>query len=232
LTAAPIVRRADGKRRTLSRDEYELYAPVVRRTAMLLARKAPRGIAVNDLCARGWAGLLDALSSAEAMGADDLEGFAAARIRTAMYDYLGSLDARVRDARRESRLLARVIGTLERALGRPPEEAEIARSMELDPDGYDRLLTRIADAGVARLLVLDLDEGSLSGSTPEAEIEAATLVEAIERLPRGCQQVLSLLYQDGCTPNEAASVLGTNEGRVRRVHTEALHRVRAALGKE
>ncbi len=219
-------------RRTLSRDEYELYAPVVRRTAMLLARKAPRGIAVNDLCARGWAGLLDALSAAEAMGAPDLEAYAGARIRTSMIDYLSSLDARVREARRESRLLARVIGTLERALGRPPEEAEIARSMELDPDAYDRMLTRIADAGVARLQVLDFDETSISGAEPDGELEAATLVDAIERLPRACQQVLSLLYQDGCTASEAASVLGTNEGRVRRVHTEAMHRVRAALGKE
>lgn len=233
MSAAVAEQRTDVQRRALSRDEYERYSPIVRRTAMRLARRAPAQVRVNDLCARGWAGLLDGLATAGAMGVEgDIDGYVASRVQTAMLDYLAGLDGGVRRARRESRLLARVIGTLERALGRPPEEAEIASSLELEAADYDGLLTRIADAGVARLCVLDFDdEGSLTASS-DGELDGPTLIEAIERLPRHAQQVLSLLYQEGCSAQEAATILGLDEGRVRRVHTEAIHRMRASLGKE
>jgi RNA polymerase sigma factor for flagellar operon FliA len=233
VSAAVADQRSHVDRRALSRDEFQRYSPVVRRAAMVLARRAPQSVAVTDLCARGWAGLLDALASAEAMGATfDLDGYVTARIRAAMLDYLAGLSGGVREARRESRLLARVIGVLERTLGRAPDEAEIARALELPAEDYEKLLTRIADAGIARLNVLDFDDQSSFTASAEGELEACTLIEAIERLPRNAQQVLALLHQEGCSLSEAATVLGIDEGRVRRVHTEALHRLRASLGKE
>ena len=233
MSAAVAEQRIDGPRRALSRDEYERYSPLVRRTAMRLARRAPERVRVNDLCARGWAGLLDGLATADAMGAEgDLDGYVTSRVHMAMLDYLSGLDGGLRLVRRESRLLARTIAALERALGRAPEEEEIARALELEAADYDRLLTRIADAGIARLCVLDFDDEAPLRPPSDGDLDGSTLVEAIERLPQHAQQVLSLIYQEGCTASEAASVLGLDEARVRRLHAEAIHRMRASLGKE
>jgi RNA polymerase sigma factor for flagellar operon FliA len=230
---AVAIRRNTVERRALTREEFDRYSPLVRRTAMWVARRAPKHVTVSELCAKGWAGFLDALSSAEAMGATaSFDEYAAARIRGAMLDHLASFDEKIREARKKSRLLARTIGALDRTLGRAPEEVEIASALSLAEGEYEALLNNIAAAGVARLELLDFDEHGSPVPANEGDVEPATLESALERLPRLSQQVLALLYQEDCTPTEAADVLGTDAGRVQRVHTEAMHRIRAILGKE
>jgi RNA polymerase sigma factor for flagellar operon FliA len=233
MSAAVAMQRTVVQRRALTREEFDRYSPVVRRTAMWVARRAPRHVGVSDLCAKGWAGLLAALTSAEAMGAaESFDDYAAARIRGAMLDYLASFDERLREARRKSRLLARTISALDRTLGRAPEEQEIAGALSLGVTEYEALLASIAAAGVARIELLDFDaEGSIAPAN-EADVEPATLEAALARLPRLSQQVLSILYQEECSPGEAAEVLGIDVARVERIHTEAVHRLRAAMGKE
>ncbi|NUO47477.1 MAG: sigma-70 family RNA polymerase sigma factor [Polyangiaceae bacterium] len=221
------------QRRTLSREEFDRYSPVVRRTAMWVARRAPKHVTVSDLCAKGWVGLLDALASAEAMGAGELlDDYASARIRGAMLDYLWSFDEKLREARRKSRLLARAIALLHKALDRAPEELEIAAALSMGPAEYEALLTGIAAAGAARLELLDFDAEGSPVAANEADVEPVTLETALAKLPRLSQQVVSILYQDGCTPSDAAEVLGIDVGRVQRIHTEAMHRLRANLGRE
>jgi DNA-directed RNA polymerase specialized sigma subunit len=60
----------------------------------------------------------------------------------------------------------------------------------------------------------------------------ATLAFAVDALPQTCQRVLMLIYQADCSLPEAASVLGWSESRTITVYTEAIHRVRALIGKE
>jgi len=233
MSAAVATQRAQVQRRTLSREEFDRFSPVVRRTAMWVARRAPKHVTVSDLCAKGWAGLLDALASAEAMGAVEVLGdYAAARVRGAMLDYLSSLDGKLREARRKSRLLARAIAALDKALDRAPEEPEIAAALSMEQAEYEALLTSIAAAGVARLELLDFDADGSPEPANEADVAPATLEAALLKLPRLSQQVLSILYEEGCTASEAAEVLGIDAGRVQRIHTEAMHRLRASLGRE
>lgn len=226
-------------RRALTRADYERFLPIVRRIAMRAARRVPRHIAVADLVSSGWLGLLEAFQRADAtMDRDEFEAYASYRIRGAMLDYLRSMDTVSRHTRRASRDLTRTIKDLTRRLGRPPEEPEIAQALNLDPAAYRATLTRIAEAGMTRLELLDFDqvEADPGGRLVDDEVSQRELVgavaDAVETLPPRLQQVLALYYQEECSLREIGAILGVSESRVSQLHTEAVHRLRAAIGGE
>src|SRR5579859_5713081 len=128
MTMAPVIEAEARARRTMNRDAYEQFLPLVRRTAMRLARRVPATITVSDLVGYGWIGLMEAYQrSSPDMPEEEFEAYALYRVRGAMLDYLRSLDPTTRDLRRASRQVARTIRDLTSALGRDPEEEEIAR---------------------------------------------------------------------------------------------------------
>lgn len=236
--AAPNQVEGDARRR-LDRADYERFQPIVRRIAMRAARRAPRHVAVADLVSCGWIGLMESLQRANAgMPPEELEAYASYRIRGAMLDYVRSLDSSVRRVRRSSRRLTRAIKELTQALGRAPTDGEIAESLGLDDGGYHDLLARIAEAGMARLELMDFDQDEVESGADPIDDEASrkelmvAMVDAIEGLPPRLQQVLALYYQEGCTLREVGAVLGVSESMASRLQTEAIHRLRAAIGRE
>ncbi|MFO0670902.1 MAG: RNA polymerase sigma factor FliA [Polyangiaceae bacterium] len=232
--------RAEARaKRTLSAAEYEKYLPLVRRSAMRLARKVPAHITVADLISYGWLGLVEAFQRADGtMTDEEFEAYASYRVRGAMLDFLRSLDPTTRSVRAISRNVTKTIAKLSQELGRAPEENEIAASMGVSVDAYRQLLTRVGESGMARLELLDVDQVDVADGGDGAEelvmkknlLDAVT--EAIEELPERLQQILALYYQEECTMREIGSVLGVSEARVCQLHAEAIHRLRAAVGKE
>jgi RNA polymerase sigma factor for flagellar operon FliA len=226
-------------RRTLDRDAYARYLPLVRRTAMRLARRVPSTIAVSDLVGYGWIGLMEAYQRSDPkMPEGEFEAYALYRVRGAMLDYMRSLDPSTRAVRRASRGMARAIRSLSTKLGREPEEQEIAKELELTINDYRGLLDKIAAAGMARLELLDLDDLDVASAGTSAEDEAGkrqladAVATAINKLPPKLAQVLALYYQEDCTLRQIGLVLGVSESRVSQLHTEAIHRLRAAVGRE
>jgi RNA polymerase sigma factor for flagellar operon FliA len=224
--------------RAITRREYEQFQPMVRRTAMRLARRVPSHVSVNDLIGCGWVGLVEALGrAAPDMPEQELEAYAFYRVRGAMLDYLRSLDPASREIRNASRRVARAISTLTQELGRPPEESEIAGALKMKDDEYRELLGVIHGVGMARLEMLDFDLVDLASEAigPEESTNRKLLVDqvaaAIETLPKRLQQVLALYYQEDCTMREIGEILGVTESRVCQLHSEIMHRLRAALGK-
>jgi RNA polymerase sigma factor for flagellar operon FliA len=227
-------------KRTLTREDYERFLPLVRRIAMRLARRVPSHISIGDLISSGWVGLVEAFSRSEPnMPAEEFEAYASHRVRGSMLDYLRGLDPATRQARNASRRVTRTISELTRSLGRPPEEEEIADALGVDIDTYRDLLTQISSAGMSRLDVVDLDQVNAvtdQNESPDEVAEQRLLAEhvanAIERLPLRLQQVLALYYQEDCTLREIGAVLQVSESRVCQLHAEAMHRLRADIGKE
>jgi RNA polymerase sigma factor for flagellar operon FliA len=227
-------------KRTLTREDYERFLPLVRRIAMRLARRVPSHISIGDLISSGWVGLVEAFSRSNPdMPNEEFEAYASHRVRGAMLDYLRGLDPATRQARNASRRVSRSISQLTRALGRPPEEEEIADALGLAVDAYRDLLTQIASAGMSRLELVDLDQIDAvpdKSEAPDDRAEQRLLAEhvagAIERLPLRLQQVLALYYQEDCTLREIGAVLQVSESRVCQLHAEAMHRLRADIGRE
>lgn len=227
-------------KRSLSREEYERYLPLVRRTAMKLARRLPSHVTVADLVSYGWVGLLDAFERASPdMDPEEFEAYAVYRVRGAALDHLRSLDPASRAARALSRKVARAMTDLtnERG-GRPPEEEQVAARLEMSVVEYRSALERLGRAGMDRLEMLDIDEVSV-GADDELPEERATkkqlcgvVAKAIDELPERHRLVLALYYQEERTMREIGAVLDISESRVCQIHTEAIHRLRAAAGKE
>jgi len=237
MSAVPIAaeERAKG---TLDRQAYEHYLPMVRRAAMRLARSVPRHITVADLVGYGWVGLIEAYRRADpAMPPNEFDAYASYRIRGAMLDYLRNLDPATREVRRASRKLTEALRELASALGRAPEEEEIAAKLGIDLEAYQTLLLRIANSGMARLELIDPDQIETEATAPTVEDEvskkelAAAVAEAIDRLPPKLRQVLALYYQEDCTLREIGAVLGVTESRISQLHSEAMHRLRAMIGR-
>jgi RNA polymerase sigma factor FliA len=224
----------EGKSRTLTRDEYGAYSPVIRRMAMWIARRSPHGTLVSELSSRGWKGLLLAFANRDAVLPSEFEAYAIYRIRAAMLDHLASLDSRIVRARAESRTLARTIRSLHEALGRAPTREEIRDVLGLSSEEYLAMLERLVETGLARLSVLDIDlpraEERTTSEIDELPMEA--LASAIDALPQPGKDLLILIYQENCSLEESAAVLGTTAKSARLILAETLHRLRAALGKE
>jgi len=225
--------------RVLSAGDYRKYLPIVRRTAMRLARKVPSHISVADLTGYAWIGLVEAFSRAgEHMTEAEFEAYALYRIRGAMLDHLRSLDTQSRASRATSRKVTRAIHKLTQSLLRPPEEAEIAAELSMTLIEYRSTLAALDRAGMNRLEMLDLDNELPADGTDLPEELAGrkqiheAVAEAIHTLPERLQHVLALYYTEECTLREIGAVLDVSESRVCQLHTEAVHRLRAAIGRE
>jgi RNA polymerase sigma factor for flagellar operon FliA len=239
MSIAMVAEAEARARRSMDRAAYERFLPLVRRTAMRLARRVPATITVADLVGYGWIGLMEAYQRTDAgMPDEEFQAYALYRVRGAMLDYLRSLDPATRDLRRASRRVAHAIRELSQKLARDPEEEEIAGALDMGLSAYRALLEKIAAAGMARLELLDLDDIEVEGAGETIDDAVAkrrladAVASAMETLPPKLVQVLALYYQEGCTLRQIGAVLGVGESRVSQLHAEAIHRLRAAVGRE
>jgi RNA polymerase sigma factor for flagellar operon FliA len=104
-------------------------------------------------------------------------------------------------------------------------------------DGYRDLLQRISTGGMARLELLDLDNLDVEGANEDVDDGVgrrqlgAAVADAITDLPPKLQQILALYYQEDCTLREIGAILGVSESRVCQLHSDAMHRLRAMVGR-
>lgn len=237
---APSVQPASAApKRKLTREDYDRYLPLVRRTAMKLARRLPSHVTVNDLVSYGWVGLCDAFERApEGMSEDEFEAYAIFRVRGAALDHLRSLDPATRSARAMSRKVAKAMGELTAKTGRTPDEEEVAKKLGMSVADYRTTMEKLGKSGMDKLEMLDIDETPVA---EKAELQEdllgrkqmqAVVASAIKQLPERHQLVLALYYQEERTLREIGQILDISESRVCQIHTEAVHRLRAATGKE
>jgi len=225
-------------KKKLTREEYERYLPLVRRTAMKLARRLPAHVTVADLISYGWVGLLDAFERAKpGMDPEEFEAYAMFRVRGAALDYLRSLDPASRGARSLSRKVARAIADLTKESGgQSPEEDAIAKRLGMTLDAYRTAMEQLGRAGMNRVDMIDVDDLGASDDLPEERTSRqelkALVAKAIHQLPERHRLVLALYYQEERTLREIGAILDVSESRVCQIHTEAVHRLRAAVGKE
>lgn len=225
------------KASTLSRQQFEGYAPLVRRLSLRVASRAPTGTNVAALQAAAWQGVLLALeqrAAAEVVAGngatDSLDAYVAHRATAAMLDLILATAPQAKAARGVSRRIATVFRDEEhpREL---PEEA-VAQAFGATVLDYREALLGVHRAGMARIDLLDIDREELcvDAEAPAAGV-ATDLAAALEQLPEQQKTLLALLYQHDCTHEEASVIMSVLVDVVILWRTEAMHRLRAAMGR-
>ncbi len=221
------------------------YAPLVKLLANRMAMRLPPSVSVDDLISAGIIGLLDAIGKFDPSKEVQFKTYAEFRIRGAILDELRSMDWIPRSIRKKVREIEQAIIVVERKLGRPAEDSEIAGQIGVDLDTYYDMLDK---ARGIDLLSFDEYVDSHSDSfeskksfkslirgnyDPIDHIMTQELKEVIsdgiKALSKKERMVVSLYYYKGLTLKEIGEVMGLTESRISQIHTKAIIKLRTRL---
>ncbi len=225
---------------TLIKDHLKLVDILVGR----MVTQVPAFMNRDDMRSAGMMGLIDAANKFKPEKKILFKTFAEYRIRGAILDEMRKLDWFSRSLREKQNKLSRTMADLERELGRCPDENEMAASLEISLDEYQRLLGQVSHLGCVSLNeTLDhTDQGrsfqealedQRSDSSPVNRLEkmelTKTIAEIIGQLSEKERLVISLYYYEELTQKEIAEILEVSEGRVSQLHSQALLKLKTKV---
>ncbi len=214
---------------------------MVKRLAHQMMSRLPYSVQIDDIIQAGMMGLLDAASRYDEIHGAQFETYATQRIRGAMLDELRSADWLPRGLRRDMRLIEQSVSRLQQKLGRPPNETEIARELNVSLAEYQQMLQ---DARGAQLIYYEdfqdedhddfFERFEFSNDVdPQALLSderfKTELTGAIDRLPERERMLMGMIYEQEMNLREIGEVFGVSESRVSQLHSQAVARLRAAL---
>ncbi|MCP4501097.1 MAG: FliA/WhiG family RNA polymerase sigma factor [Deltaproteobacteria bacterium] len=213
------------------------YVPLVRRVAERMARRLPSVVDIGDLISAGTLGLLDAAEKYDESRCDRFAGYAEIRIRGAILDELRAMDWVPRSVRSKGHQLHDANSTLRHALGRAPEQEEIAEYLGCTPKQVGDM-----QLDVSRIAVVAVEDITVGGFArfasdekliPDAEVDHSQMrtrvAHAITELPERERQVLSLYYIEELRLKEIGEIFSVTESRICQIHARAVKRLRGIL---
>jgi len=222
------------------------YLPLVRYHADQLMRRTPDSIEFDDLINAGVLGLLDGAQRFDHSRDVQFKTFVSYRVRGAMIDYLRAFDWMPRGLRDHAKEMQAAFLTLEQLHGRPAEEAEIAKHLDISLDEYRTRLYQVRSMSIIHFddLPVNNDHGdeisileTLAGDPSETPEAQNTLMEFVQQLADGISQLpareqvlITLYYYEELTMKEVALILGLTESRVSQLHSQMVLRLRALMG--
>jgi RNA polymerase sigma factor for flagellar operon FliA len=220
------------------------YAPLIKYIATRIAARLPMHIEIQDLINSGVLGLMDAIQKFDPEKGVKFETYAEYRVKGAILDSLRALDWVPRSVRKVATMLENTYADLEKKLGRPAHDEEVAKAMDVDVDKLHKLMSRVSHVSMVSLerdprystqtSLLDrlINPDDISGFEKlDTEELRDVLAEIIERLPEKEQTVIALYYYDEMTMKQIGKVLNLTESRVSQIHTKAVLRLRGKLRK-
>lgn len=220
------------------------YVPLVKTIVLRMAVRFPIDVAdKEDLINVGIIGLMSALEKYDATRNVQFETYARFRIRGAVLDELRARDWVPRSTRNKDNKLEEAFTTLQKALGRPPDEQEISQHLGLTIDEYFTLLDEVKNLSIISQEDLPPDYlekyereevmGAIDHGTPLDYITNRDMMEglkkAIDGLPEKERLVLSLYYYEELTMKEIGKVINLTESRVCQLHAQATLRLRGVV---
>jgi len=216
------------------------YAPFVKNIAERMAIRLPPNISKEELIGPGIMGLFDAIEKFDSTREIKFQTYANLRIKGAMLDELRKMDWVSRSIRRNIHRIEDAMRSFELKHGREPDEYEVAEEMGVDIDSYYKMAMKAQGAGL-----LSLDEIMPDGTTSklsrqvsdalspfdELKIKESKKIisEALSKLSKKEQLVMSLYYYDELTLKEIAKVLDLTESRISQIHSKVVIKLRVKL---
>jgi RNA polymerase sigma factor for flagellar operon FliA len=224
----------------------DAYLPLVRLVAERTHRRLPPGIDVSSLIHSGIVGLLEALQRYDPKRGVAFQTYARYRIQGEIMEYLRSLDWVSRSVRAWGRRVAAARTRLTGKFGREASPEEMARELGVSLEEYFRVDQKVSDSTLVSLEDLNVASeeewrraqekfANNPFQDPLACVEGKDLVEkltsAIDILPERERLVVTLYYHEELTLREIGEMLGLTEGRICQIHSQAVLRLRQALGE-
>lgn len=220
----------------------ERYMPLVRFTAERMAKKLPGNVDVEDLANAGVFGLMKALDGFDLDREVRFETYCAIRTRGAILDELRACDWVPRLVRAKAHKVDAGTADLEKKLGRPPRDHELADHLQISMDElrdlvkgskavtvtslHEGLPDQGADKSLRRIDVLE-DEKAEEPSLRAMREDLFRL--ATETLSEREQTILVLYYYEEMTLREIGAVLDLSESRVCQLHGRIIKRLQEEL---
>lgn len=235
-------------KKTIDEEEKERitkdFLPFVKYTASRLSWRLPPQMTVDDLISAGLVGLLESLEKYE-HGRAKLKTYVEYRIKGAMLDELRAADWVPRSWKKKAKDVRNAHSKLEKKLGRPPEDEEIAKELDLSLEEYFKILQSASSSITLRLEAFNWDSNApdnlnLMESLPDHNAEnplhvlenksrKEMVAKIIDELPEKERLLLSLYYWEELTMKEIAQVMKLTEGRICQLHNQALIRLKAKM---
>jgi RNA polymerase sigma factor FliA len=220
------------------------YAPLIKYIATRIAARLPMHIEIQDLINSGVLGLMDAIEKFDPDKGVKFETYAEYRIKGSILDSLRALDWVPRSVRKVATLLENTYADLEKKLGRPARDEEVAEAMDLEVEKLHKLMSRVSHVAMVSLdrdtrnntqtslldRLINPDDASGFDKLDTEELRDV-LAESVERLPEKEQAVVSMYYYNEMTMKEIGKTLNLTESRVSQIHTKAVLRLRGKLRK-
>lgn len=221
------------------------HLPLVKFVVERMLTQVPAYLNRDEITSSAMHGLVDAASRFDPRRGILFKTFAEQRMRGSILDEARRMDWFSRGLRDKHRRITEAIDSLGKTLGRMPEEAEIARAMDLSLEAYRRMLTEVNHLGCVSLQ--ETLDGNEDGQTfldcltdssaldPEEELEKSQMVQVmaghLEKLSEKERQVISLYYYEEMSQKEIAEILGLTEGRISQLHSQALIKLKSNLSR-
>ena len=219
------------------------YLPLVKRVVHRLAGRLPSEVDIKEMFNSGIIGLVDALEKYDPQHETSFSTYAQFRIRGAILDSFRSQDWAPRSLRQKAHKLEKAYMKLQKELGRPAEDTEVAKELEMTLDEFHKMLGEVS--GVVILSFEELgyghgeerfmaDEWMLSGQTdPLRDLLDGEKVEiiarALDRLPEKERLVVSLYFYEELNLKEIGEIIGVTESRASQIRSRALVRLKTYL---
>lgn len=233
--------------KSITEDEREElirnFMPLVKRVVHRLAGRLPAEVDIKEMLNSGIIGLVDALEKYDPSHETNFATYAQFRIRGAILDSFRIQDWVPRSLRHKAHKVEKAYQRLEQTLGRPAEDAEVAKEMELDLHTFQKLLSEVS--GVVMMSLEELgfghgedrfksDETLTSGrQDPLNKLLQGEQIElvarALDRLPEKERLVITLYFYEELNLKEIGEIIGVTESRASQIRSRALLRLKSYL---
>lgn len=208
-----------------------------------MVSQVPAFMTREDIASAAMVGLVDAANRFKPSMGVLFKTFAEKRMRGAVLDEVRRMDWFSRSLRQKQSRISKAMEDLEKKLGRPPEEEEVAAALEMSLQDYRQLLGEVSYLGCVSLheTIEDAPDGPTlldsiedqNNLSPVEMIENSELTRElarqIDRLTEKERLVVSLYYYEELSQKEIAEVLELSEGRVSQLHSQALLKLKTSI---
>lgn len=220
----------------------ERFLPLVRYNAERIYSRLPDEVDIQDLMSAGLFGLMDAIDGFDLERGVKFETFCAPRIRGAMLDELRAMDWVPRLVRHRTSRVEGARQRFEMREGRAPTQEELAESLKLEGEEFEKYERDSKAVGVSSLArkcfqsdgSKDVREIDIikddSQNNPFAETQRKDVKDMITKgLSRAERLIVVLYYYEEMTMKEIGSTLDLSESRVSQMHSSILARLKAQM---